>query len=117
MFTRFNPQARSSFATKPSSMPFVVIERSFKPGTAAIPLTISQTSFRIKGSPPVSLILEMPRLTATLRYPDNLFNGHLLSRNISAFHFALSVAVSALKVAALGNRNPEVKQRTTAVVG
>jgi hypothetical protein len=49
---------------KPSIAPLVVIERSFKPGIAAIPLTMSHMSFRISGSPPVSLILEMPKLTA-----------------------------------------------------
>jgi hypothetical protein len=64
MFTRFNPHARSFLAMKPSIAPLVVIEMSFKSGTAAIPLTMSQISFRISGSPPVSLILEMPKLTA-----------------------------------------------------
>jgi hypothetical protein len=47
-------------------VPLVVIERSFKLGIAAMPLTISQRSFRIRGSPPVSLILAMPKLTAIL---------------------------------------------------
>jgi hypothetical protein len=46
--------------------PFVVIERSNKLGMAEMPLTISHRSFRMSGSPPVSLILEMPKLIAIL---------------------------------------------------
>jgi hypothetical protein len=44
----------------------VVNDKSFKPGTEAMPETISGRSLRMSGSPPVNFTREMPRLMAIL---------------------------------------------------
>ena len=49
-------------------------------------------------------------------YANNFFNRHQLCRAVGTLHFAFTVAVCAMVVASLGNRNPKVKQGSAAVV-
>ncbi len=63
-FTRVSPAALSGPASVVSRMPFVVIETSWIPGTAAIRPTMSTTSRRSVGSPPVRRTLRKPTLAA-----------------------------------------------------
>jgi hypothetical protein len=67
---RLSPFERSSRAIGARSVPFVVIDRSFKPCTVLIPLMMFTMSSRIKGSPPVNLTLHIPKLTAILTIRD-----------------------------------------------